>query len=146
MRNWTSGHILLVVLCMSVCFGIVFLVRNTIEIQEIRDAIIDHSSVSPSPVPQPLMHTDLVAQNEAQAGMPLSYLAQLIMRDEGKRSNVYLDPAGKPTVGVGRSLATNGLSLSELIVINPNPDLQAIVSSAEVRNGRIYLPGHCGST
>ena len=142
MNRSTFDRLLMYILCGVVMFLVVFTVREQIEIRELRVVVNEPPPVSqPAPVKSTFVHhVDLVARNEATAGMKLSRLAQLIVKEEGVRSSVYLDTVGNPTVGVGRNLKGNGISLAELIAINPNPDLHTVIREAEVRNGRIYLP------
>ena len=150
MKNWIGHNILLVVVCFSVVFGIVFIVQNQFEIQELHTIIeqtapVEKASTSVEKASTSVelnisKHSELVKRAEEVAGTQLSRIANLIIREEGVRSVVYVDKVGKPTIGVGRSLATNGLSLAELVAITPNPNLEIIVNGAEVRNGRIYLP------
>ncbi len=40
--------------------------------------------------------------------------AALVEKHEGKRSKVYLDSVGLPTIGIGRNLAGKGLSEAEI--------------------------------
>ena len=143
MKNWISHNILLVVVCLSVVFGIIFIVQNQFEIQELHTIIEQTAPVEKTSTPVELniqKHSVLLDRCEKEAGTQLSRIAKLIIREEGVRSVVYVDKVGKPTIGVGRSLATNGLSLAELVAITPNPDLEIIITRTEVRNGRIYLP------
>lgn len=71
--------------------------------------------------------------------MKLTQVAVLITRDEGYRDRPYLDEGGAVTIGVGRSLSTNGLSLDELYTLAPNVDHRLLLSQALVKNGRIML-------
>ncbi|MXZ00228.1 hypothetical protein F4Y93_06095 [Candidatus Poribacteria bacterium] len=93
----------------------------------------------PLPVAEPSPHADDIAQISTAVGLDLSRLIQLITRDEGKRRTPYLDKKGKVTIGIGRSLTTNGISVAELLAILPNPDYPLILQETEVKNGRIYI-------
>lgn len=84
-------------------------------------------------------HGQEVKRIGASVGLDFSHLIALMTRDEGKRRQPYLDTKGKVTIGIGRSLATNGISLKELLAILPNPDYPLLIRETTVKNGRIYI-------
>ena len=84
-------------------------------------------------------HADKITHIEQQAGMPLSRIARLIIRDEGIRNLPYLDSEGKVTIGVGRSLETNGISTVELFAMFPDIDARYVMESTSVQHGRIRI-------
>ena len=84
-------------------------------------------------------HNEQVYKLESEAGVKLSQLTALIIRDEGERNRPYLDTKNKVTIGVGRSLSTNGISINELIAILPSPDFHYILSATHIRDSRIYI-------
>ena len=87
----------------------------------------------------PSKHASAVEATEAVAGVPLSRIAKLIIQDEGKRSRPYLDPEGNPTIGVGRNLRGNGISISELQGIVNEIDYDAVLRQTKVENGRVHI-------
>ena len=92
---------------------------------------------TPPPVIAP--HTEAIEALEGETGLNLSRLAKLIIRDEGDRSRPYLDGGGVPTVGVGRNLKGNGLSIAELHAIAGEVDYKLLLSQSRVQNGRVYI-------
>ena len=84
-------------------------------------------------------HSEAIKAIEADSGVFLSRVALLIMRDEGERKTPYLDSAGKVTIGVGRSLQTNGVSSAELHAIVDSVNYKHILQKARVQNSRIYI-------
>lgn len=91
------------------------------------------------PVAELSPHADDIEQISTAVGLDLSHLIQLITRDEGKRRSPYLDSKGIVTIGIGRSLATNGISVAELLAILPIPDYPLLLRETSVKNGRIYI-------
>ena len=84
-------------------------------------------------------HAEAISTIEADAGMRLSRIAELIIRDEGDRSRPYLDPNGTPTIGVGRNLRGNGISVAELQAIVTEIDYGVVLRETHVRNGRVRI-------
>lgn len=84
-------------------------------------------------------HQTTITQIENDAGMPLSRIAKLIIRDDGNRSRPYLDTSGAPTIGVGRNLRDNGLSVSELKAIAFEIDYDLVLRQAHVQNSRVHI-------
>ena len=97
-----------------------------------------------APLPEPdkpviSPHADIVARHAVDAGTKLSRISRLIIRDEGEKNRPYLDSERIVTIGVGRSLQTNGISVEELYAIVKEVDHQYVFSNTSVRNGRIYI-------
>ena len=86
-------------------------------------------------------HDALRQQIESAAGMALSPLAKRIREDEGDRPRPYLDTSGAATIGVGRNLSGNGVSVTEFFAIVPERirNYRAILTHADIRTGRIYI-------
>lgn len=84
-------------------------------------------------------HADVISALETQSGLKLSRVAKLIIRDEGDRSRPYLDRTGAVTIGVGRNLKGNGLSVAELHAISGELDYRLLLSKTRVHNGRVYI-------
>lgn len=84
-------------------------------------------------------HAAMISRIEAEVGVPLSRIAMLIIQDEGKRTRPYLDGGGNVTIGVGRSLKTNGVSAAELHMLVDAIDYRLVLSETSVRNGRVYI-------
>ena len=84
-------------------------------------------------------HAESIEKIEADAGMKLSRIARLIIRDEGKRNRPYLDPSGAPTIGVGRNLRGNGISVAELQAIVEDIDYDVLLKETHVQGGRVRI-------
>ena len=155
MKNWESGHYIiagLTILFVVACFGfgvVIHLLSQ--ELSEIRalqaeqptPAPPQNAPDTPTPPPEDTLtinpHSEAIKAIEADSGVFLSRVALLIMRDEGERKTSYLDSAGKVTIGVGRSLQTNGVSSVELHAIVDSVNYKHILQKARVQNGRIYI-------
>lgn len=98
-------------------------------------SVVESSQIDASVSP----HTDIVRLIEQQAGMPLSNVARLIIDEEGVQSEPYQDATGYVTIGVGRSLQTNGVSTAELFAIVPEPDIRFIMENTTITRGRIKI-------
>lgn len=96
---------------------------------------------APEPAPVPINpHQKAIVALETDAGVPLSRIAKLIVRDEGKRTRPYNDSTGTPTIGVGRNLKGNGLSVTELHAITNEIDYHYLMSHTHIQHGRVYIP------
>ena len=84
-------------------------------------------------------HKEYIDRHEKEAGMPLTRIASLIIKEEGIKPFPYLDSRGTVTIGIGRSLQTNGISTTELHAIIPVPEYKAILLKGIVRDGRILI-------
>ena len=84
-------------------------------------------------------HTPLIKKTEQDAGVNLSVLADLIVREEGKRKNPYPDNNGTPTIGIGRNLRDNGISITEIEAILKDIDKGLLLRKTHVQNGRVYI-------
>lgn len=84
-------------------------------------------------------HASSVQQIETVAGMPLSRIARLIIREEGNKQRPYLDTTGAPTIGIGRNLKGNGLSVAELKAIQGEIDYELVLKETTVENGRVQI-------
>lgn len=104
--------------------------------------IPEPKSVEPKPKPDghSARHAAMITRIEAEVGVSLSRISMLIIHDEGKRTRPYLDGGGNVTIGVGRSLKTNGVSVEELQMLVDAVDYTLVLSETSVRNGRIYIP------
>lgn len=87
-------------------------------------------------------HIEVKKNIESNAGTRLSTIAKLIILEqdrEGKRYEPYLDGSNIVTIGIGRSLQTNGISTNELYAIVKNPNPEYLFNNTHVRNGRFYI-------
>ena len=84
-------------------------------------------------------HAQLINKIETESETRLSKIVHLIIRDEGIRETAYADSRGNITIGAGRSLQTNGISITELHAIVPSPEYRKILLHTKVANGRIYI-------
>ena len=91
------------------------------------------------PEPSLSPHKDRIAQIEHQTGLPLSRTAKLIIAEEGIRDQPYQDKKGYVTIGVGRSLQTNGISTAELFAIVSEPDIRFIMEHTRITKGRVLI-------
>ena len=149
--NLTIGHYAIIVLFLCiVAFGWLLLL-NSQELQELKalQASVAVPSAPAEPVPAPLPpeppteprnpHTQAIGTIETDAGMRLSRIAALIIRDEGDRTRPYLDPSGVPTIGVGRNLRGNGISVTELQAIVTEIDYGVVLRETHVQGGRVRI-------
>ena len=81
-------------------------------------------------------HTEVIGQIESDAGMKLSRIARLIIRDESKRFRPYGDP---PHIGVGRNLRGNGISVAELQAIVKEIDYDTVLKETHIQNSRVHI-------
>ena len=103
------------------------------------DTAVDSPQVE-TPIPPPVKtHEAAINQIDSDAGMLLSRVAKLIIRDEGDRDRPYLDAEGVVTIGVGRSLETNGISVAELQAIMNEVDYSVVLDQTHVSGGRIRI-------
>ena len=85
-------------------------------------------------------HAVEISKIEKESGIRLSVLVDLITREEGTRFRPYLDSENAPTIGVGRNLSGNGLSVKELHAIADEIDYQLLLREAHVEHSRIRIP------
>ena len=101
---------------------------------------VETPAETPKPPTEPRnRHAQAISTIEADAGMRLSRIAELIIRDEGKRKHPYPDKNGTPTIGVGRNLRDNGISVIELQAIIDDIDYDVVLKETHVKNGRIRI-------
>ena len=148
--NLTSGHYLIVGLLLILSAMVLLYALNLQELQEIKAvqaAIQAPPSAPPTPpaesITTPLStlnpHVEAVSKMESEAGMRLSRIAELIIRDEGKRKRPYADTGGAPSIGVGRNLRDNGISVAELQAIVNDIDYDVVLKETHVQNGRVRI-------
>lgn len=68
-----------------------------------------------------------------------SKVALRIMKDEGVRTSVYDDGKGNWTIGVGRNLSGNGISIAELKAIVGELDYDLLLRETHIENGRVRI-------
>ena len=101
---------------------------------------VETPTQTPEPPTEPRNpHAQAIAKIETSASMPLSRIAKLIIRDEGDRTRPYLDPNGNPTIGVGRNLRGNGISVTELQAIVTEIDYGVVLRETHVQGGRVRI-------
>ena len=127
------GHLLLVVQAAVIVVLIVWNLKEDATIEVIKE----ETPAQPIPEAPVTPHAEAIQHIDDDASMALSRVAQLIIRDEGERSRPYLDASGHVTIGVGRNLQSNGLSVSELHSIVPAVDYMHVLRHAQVSGGRI---------
>lgn len=112
--------------------------RMLVELERVRTEPVAVPVIENSPE-KVVDHAFAIDGIERDAGMRVSVLMDLIIRDEGKRVLPYLDTHGNPTIGVGRNLKGNGISITELYAISGEVDYNLLLQEAEIRNGRAYI-------
>ena len=149
MKRWSIGHWSLLLLSIIVLKLLLLYLINIKEVNNLKSLINDDtnkpglSTDTINDVPDSsavnVKHQHKINTLESESGINLSRISRLIISDEGKRNTPYLDTNRIVTIGIGRSLQTNGISKSELLAILPKPDLHYILESTHIRNGRIYI-------
>lgn len=144
-KNWGVGHFALVLTTgIAILMGVVF----TLNIQEVRNIneLLQKFDKQDDPNDTPLIvpevespHAKHVQKLEAEAGITLSRLTKLIVSEEGVKNLPYNDSVGVPTIGVGRSLKTHGISTTELFAIMPDTDLRFLIENTRVEQKRVYM-------
>ena len=129
------GHLLVVVQMFVIAGLIVWIVREDTEVETIAPVEV----VAPEAVELVNPHTQAIQYIDDDAGLFLSRVSKLIIRDEGTRARPYLDPGGNVTIGVGRNLQTNGVSIAELHAIVASVDYMHILGHAQVDGGRVKV-------
>ena len=115
------------------------------ETQKLEDFIIQHlTGTETTPNSNSLTaisktHDTHITTAETDAGIQLSKLASLLIKEEGSRNAPYTDTTGAPTIGVGRNLRGNGISITELQTINRNIPHAVLLSETHIQNGRIHI-------
>ena len=103
---------------------------------------VETPAETPEPPTEPRNpHTQAIAKIEEKAGMRLSRVVNITIRDilarnEGDKSRPY----GKiPTIGVGRNLRDNGISVAELQAIVNDIDYDVVLKETHIQNGRVHI-------
>lgn len=143
MRNIGIGHITLFLACIAIIFLAVLFFQNQQELRELHLLVKNKENSKETPVipviQEPHPHRDHIDRLEKLAGTPLERVANIIIAHEGVREKPYLDTSGKVTIGIGRSLTTNGISTEELHAIVSEIDYKHILSNTTVQRGRILI-------
>ena len=153
MRGLSPTQIAMFLMLLIIVGLVAFIIYRELKIENILTRLetaatveaVDPASVSRQPTavsnpePVPKKHDDAIQAIENDTGLTLSVIAKLIIRDEGKRNRPYLDTENKVTIGVGRSLQTNGISVDELHALVDAIDYKVVLSETSVKNGRIYI-------
>ena len=126
---------MLIIVQSIVIAGLVWLWRSA---PPLTDVNTEQSIAVPSLSPVKT-HEAVVKQIDDLSGMRLSRVAQLIIDEEGVRYRPYLDSGGQVTIGIGRNLTGNGISVAELHAIVDGVDYVHILAQAQVKNGRVYI-------
>ena len=109
--------------------------ESRLESFDTSEPVVESEAVLPASHP----HAEAVSKIEADAGMRLSRITDLIIRDEGKRKRPYADTGGASLIGVGRNLRDNGISVAELQAIVNDIDYDVVLKETHVQNGRVYI-------
>ena len=103
---------------------------------------VETPTETPKPPTEPRNpHTQAIAKIEEKAGMRLSRVVNITIRDivnrnEGDKSRPY----GKiPHIGVGRNLRDNGISVAELQAIVNDIDYDVVLKETHIQNGRVHI-------
>lgn len=130
------------VLVLVVAGLVVWNINEDAAIQQIEPANATEASTPQTPMPDPVRvhkHASAINKLDSDAEVLLSRVAQLIIHDEGVRGTPYLDTTGNVTIGVGRSLTTNGISVAEIHAIVDDIDYRQLLLHTHVQNGRIHI-------
>ena len=134
MRNVHVGYFLILILG-ATCLGFGALwVQLRQENQELKQILTETRK---PPVLEPIVTETPVARTIETS--PMSRLARLIIADEGVRTRPYPDSNGTPTIGVGRNLAGNGVSVAELKAIAGELDYDLLLTETHIQNGRVRI-------
>ena len=143
--SFATGHVIIICQSMLLAVALLWIWTGDRDVQHIEPTVKSGiADAAPPPVEVPAVssvktHDTRIKQIEDDAGMFLSRVAQLIIKEEGVRSRPYLDSGGQVTIGIGRNLTGNGVSVAELQAIVEKVDYGHILSHASVRNGRVYI-------
>ena len=136
------GFLLLAVLIVvSVGFGVLFFELRS-ENQQLHELIVSRELEIPPTENNPDREVDVaeaVAVDKQYTSTLLSRVATLIISDEGVRRRPYSDTNGTPTIGVGRNLSGNGVSVEELKAIAGELDYDLLLSETHIENGRVRI-------
>lgn len=124
--------------------------NDNLILPDIENDKLEKSNDNTTPANLPMQgispHIDIKQQIEAEAGTRLLRISEIIIseakllkRDEGSKNTPYPDTKNIVTIGVGRSLQTNGISVDELYAIVKNLDHKYIFENTYVKNGRVYI-------
>ena len=144
-RHLETGHYILFILVLLVILLSILLYLNVQEVNYLRSETIPVINDIQEDVPEDKKvdivsrHQPYIDKVETETGITLSNVAKLIIRDEGVRTRPYLDSQGIVTIGIGRSLQTNGISVTELHSLNATPNYEDILKHTSVKNSRIYI-------
>ena len=98
---------------------------------------VETPTETPEPPTEPRNpHAKAIGAIETDAGMQLSRIARLIIRDESKRFRPYGNP---PHIGVGRNLRDNGISVAELQAIVNDIDYDVVLKETHIQSGRVHI-------
>ena len=129
--------ILIIIGILSLGFGSLFWQRR-VENVELKEFISWERTQELSVPPKEVATLEAVPVKESGSSM-LSRVATLIILDEGVRSRPYKDSNGTPTVGVGRNLSGNGISIAELKAIAGELDYDLLLQETHIENGRVRI-------
>ena len=131
--SFATGHVILICQSMLLAVALLWIWKGDRDVQHIEMAVpsgvadaaprsrivttTEHRLVNMPHSSPEKTHDAIIKQIEDDAGMFLSRVAQLIIKEEGVRSRPYLDSGGQVTIGIGRNLTGNGVSVAELQAI-----------------------------
>lgn len=123
-----------------ISFGVLFYL-NWDESQKLKSIISSSEKViaEKGPLPEFNPHKEHIDKIETESGMGLSGISKIISKYEGDKPRPYLDSKGIVTIGIGRSLQTNGISHAEIKSIVRDVNYEIIINSTNVKNSRIYI-------
>ena len=136
------GYFLMIIQTIALGGIVIWMIADDRLIQQIKSDVEQWNVKEDAPTQpaQPVnRHAEAIQHIDDDASMFLSRVSRLIMRDEGVRARPYLDPTGHVTIGVGRNLQSNGVSIAELHAIVASVDYMHILAHAQVAGGRVKV-------
>ena len=137
------GYFLMIIQTIALGGMVIWMIADDRLIQQIKSDVEQWNVKEEDTPAQPAQlvnrHAEAIQHIDDDASMFLSRVSRLIMRDEGVRARPYLDPTGHVTIGVGRNLQTNGVSIAELHAIVASVDYMHILTHAQVAGGRVKV-------
>lgn len=113
--------------------------QNEIRLLSEKPPVVQVAPVPVVPVVSAPAHDDQIKALENEVGISFSVIAKRIIASEGTRRVPYLDSGGNVTIGDGRNLTSNGISIVELETIQGAVDYRDVLKRGEASGGRIRI-------
>lgn len=129
--------ILIIIGILSVGFASLFW-QERVENAELKEFISWERTQKLSAPPKEVATLEVVTDKGSGSSL-LSRVATLLLPEEGVRTRPYLDSKGYVTVGIGRNLSGNGVSIAELNAIVDELDYDLLIRETHIENGRVRI-------